>query len=319
MEQATGRTDDLLSVGARYALDTHALCQDVANVIFPTAIIPPTDATISAVTSKLVQLVADIERRLTGEAEFPQQPASWPLLAQSGLLRETDLVDFVLARAAEDRLEARIELAKPSLLLQLLDHPDGEVAEAAQMLFAADSLQRQARGNSYMALPAELLHKLCWRIIAALEVRSGKRSTETIATGRALLAGYDEAQSVKAAARKIVHFIGEAQQEQLLQPEIAGLHLHVAEISAALNLEHDHVLRLIGAGSSATYSVLLSALGVTKQKAAASIMLMRGEALTPREAGAFDSGYTTLDREQARAEIGRWAVARAQYLAFGQP
>lgn len=319
MEQATGQIDDLLSVGARYALDTHALCQDVAAIIFPTAITPPTDATISAVTSKLVILVADIELRLTGHLEYPQQPVSWPLLAQSGLLRETDLVDFILARAAEDQLEKRVETANPQLPIRLLDHDDGNVADAAKKLLAADSLQRQARGSSYLALPAELLHKLCWRVVAALEVRAGKRSTATIDAGRALLAGYDEAQSVKAAARKVVHFIGEAEQAVLLQPDVAGLHLHVAEISAALNLEHDHVLRLIGAGSSASYAILLAAFGVPKDDAATAILLMRGDALTPREAGAFDNGYDALDREEARAEIARWSIARAQYLAFGQP
>ena len=84
---------------------------------------------------------------------------------------------FALARVAEDRLEARLATTKPPLLNKLLDHADGNVAEAAQMLLAADSLHRHVRGNAYLALPAELLHKICWRVVAALEVLNGRRST----------------------------------------------------------------------------------------------------------------------------------------------
>ena len=49
---------DLLTVGATHARDVHALCNDVAAMIFPSAVTPPTEATISAVTVKLVALVS---------------------------------------------------------------------------------------------------------------------------------------------------------------------------------------------------------------------------------------------------------------------
>lgn len=319
LDQNTGQNEDLLSVGALYARDAHALCNDVAAVIFPTAITPPTDALISAVTSKLVQIVTDIERRLQGQSDNrTQQPATWPLLAQSGFLREADLVDFVLARVAEDRLEARLDRAMAVMPVQLLDHADGNVAEAAQILMAADSLHRRSRGNTYLALPAELLHKLCWRVVAALEVFHGSRSAEIMAAAREVIAGYDEGQTTAAAARKIVHFVGTTHQDTLSKPELAGLHLYVASLSAALNIEHDHVLRLIDAGSSAPYAVMLSALAVPKEQAIALIFLLRGEALTRREAGIFDHGYNALDQQIAVDALLTWSMARAQFLAFGK-
>jgi hypothetical protein len=320
LDQHTGQNEDLLSVGALYARDTHALCNDVAAVIFPTSITMPTDAIISAVTSKLVQLVTDIEHRLQGQGnDRAQQPSTWPLLAQSGFLREADLVDFILARVAEDRLEVRLNTTMASVPAQLLDHADGNVAEAAQILMAADSLHRRSRGNSYLALPAELLHKLCWRVVAALEVFHGSRSPEIIAAAREIIAGYDEGQRTAAAARKIVHFVEQSYQDTLLTPKMAGLHLYVAALSAALNIEHDHALRLIDAGSSAPYAVMLAALAVPKEQAIALIVLLRGEALTPREAGIFDHGYTALNQQTALTAISTWSTARAQFLAFGKP
>jgi hypothetical protein len=318
LDQHTSQNEDLLFVGALYARDTQALCNDVAAVIFPTAIAPPTDVTTSAVTLKLVQIVTDIERRLQRLGYTSAlQPATWPLLAQSGFLREADLVDFALARVAEDRLEARLNMTTVSLPAQLLDHPDGNVAEAAQILMAADSLHRRSRGSTYLGLPAELLHKLCWRVVAALEVFHGSRSPDIIAAAREIIAGYDEGQTTAAAARKIVHFVGQPHRDTLLKPELAGLHLYVASLSAALNIDHDHVLRLIDAGSSAPFAVMMSALDLPKEHAIALIFLLRGEALTSREAGIFDRGYNALDQQVVRSALSTWSMARTQFLAFG--
>jgi hypothetical protein len=319
LDQIIGLNEDLLTVGASYARDIHALCTDVAAVIFPTAIIPPTDAVISAVTSKLVQLVTDIECRLQAlDNDEERSPATWPLLAQSGFLREADLVDFILARVAEDRFEARLDNAIAVLPVQLLDHGDAKIAEAAQILLAADSLHRRPLGRTYLALPAELLHKLCWRVVAALEIYHGSRSQDIIASARDIIASYDEGQTTTAAAHKIIHFADASDQTALLKPESAGLHLYVAAVSVALNIDHDHVLRLINAGSSAPYAVILKALGLPKEEALASIFLLRGELLKPREAGIFEHGYGALDQHTALAELSSWSMTRAQFLAFGK-
>jgi hypothetical protein len=319
LNQISSQSEDFLSVGATYAHDTHALCMDVAAFIFPTAINPPSDATISAVTVKLIEIVTDMERQLFGEsAEEPRRPMSWPLLAQAGFLRQPDLVDFVLARVAEDRLEARLATSRPPLLDKLLDHADGNVAEAAQMLLAADSLHRHVRGNAYLALPAELLHKMCWRVVAAIEVLNGRRSPEVIASAKSVIARYDEGQTIKAAARKIVHFIDHEQDDMLWDPTLSGLHIYVAGISAALDIEHDHVLRLINASSAAPFAVMLAALGVTKDHAIEAMLSLKADTLTPREAALFDQGYGSMERSDALAQVNKWSVARAQFLAFGQ-
>jgi hypothetical protein len=318
LNNGVDQNDQLLKVAADHARDINAQCADVATVIFPSAMVPPSEATIAAVSAKLRQIISDVEAAiLPGEAVIP--PLTWATLARSGFLREPDLIDFILARVSEERLETALGDQDAGLANHLLDHSNGEIAEAAQTLLAAESLHRHTMGNSYQSLPPELLHKLCWRIAAAHEVVHGARQPEIIAAARAMIAQYSEANRAQAAARKIVHFSSEAERSSMLNPAIAGVHLHVAALSTLLELDQDHVVRLIDAGSSAPYATMLAAAGVATSEAIEAIFLFRGAALTPREAGIFDVGYPVMEQKEALAEIAKWASARTNFLAFGQP
>ena len=318
MDQLSGQNEDLLSIAATHARDVDALCTDVAAIIFPTAIYPPTDAITAAVSTRMVELVSDIESQLLGTSHKSNfLPVTWPLLAGSGFLREADLVDFVLARVSEDRLDSRLGSANVTLPADLLDHADGNIAEAAQLLLAADSLHRRSRGGSYLTLPPELLHKLCWRIVAAMEVLENCRSPTIIAAARQLINGYDESQTTASSARKIVHFLGNDYLSDLLDPEKCGLHLFVAKISAEVNLDHDHILRLMDCSSSTPMALIMAALGLPKDAAGARLLLLRGQMLTSREAAIFDKYYDSMDRSIAIAEISSWSASRVRYLAFG--
>lgn len=317
MDHGPDQNDSLLKVGAEYARDIHALCADVSAAIFPSAITPPSDAIINSASSKLRQIVGDIETRLL-PSDPQTSPQTWEMLARSGFLREPELIDFILARIAEDRFSVKID-GQNTLPERLLDHADGNIADTAQVLLAAESLHRLSVGSAHLGMPAELLHKTVWRVVAALEVIHGKRQQHVIVAARTVLAEYAEANRTQAAARKIVHFMDAAEQEDLLNPTMSGLQLHIAAIAASLDFEFDHVLRLIDASSSAPYALLLKAMGVPKTKAIDAIFLLRSNRLSSREAGIIDAGYDVLDVATAIAETGRWAAARAHYLAFGQP
>lgn len=321
LDDLPNKREELLSVGAEHARDIHALCNDVAAMVFPSAIIPPTEAAISAVTAKLVALVLDLEYRL--QSREPDKadgvPTTWQLLARSGFLREPDLIDFALARVAEDRLESRIPTQTPQLMAKLLNHADANVAAAAQSLLAADSLHRRSRGQSFQALRPELLHQLCWRVVAAVEVGNGQRDREVIANARALIADYDESQTTQAAAHKLVHLAGEENRAELLDLESAGLHLYVAGLANALQIDHDHILRLMDSHSSTPLAVMLRAIGCESEDAMAIIYRFRGFSLTPRDVALFELGYDTLGQDIAEAEVQSWGYARTQYLAFQRP
>jgi hypothetical protein len=318
LDQGIDQYDQLLKVAADHARDIHALCADVAAVIFPSAIVPPTEASINAASAKLRQIVSDIEAVMCPR-ESGEPPLTWQILARAGFLRDPDLIDFILARVAEDRLEAMVESEEARLPTLLLDHTESTVADAAQTLLAAQSLHQYTLGNAYLTLTPELLHKLCWRVAAALEVVHGARRPEVVAAARDIIAGYSEANRAQAAARKILHFSTDAERSAYLDPAVSGVQLHVAAMSAALDLDQDHVLRLIEAGSCAPYAIMFAATGTPKRDAIDAIYLFRKQALTLREAGIIDAGYDTLDSSNARSEVQKWAVARSNFLAFGQP
>ena len=196
-----------------------------------------------------------------------------------------------LPTSAAARLEEKLATSTRHLPAQLLNHPDPNVAEAAQTLLAADSLYRRARGYSYQALRPELLHQLCWRLVAAIEVDNGKRDIAVIASARALLSEYDEGRTAQAAALKLSHFLGNERRSDLLDPNTAGLHLFVAHIANELEIDQDHVFQLIDIGSSAPFVIMLRAVGIDAERAMAIIYLFKTFALTPRDIGLFDRGF----------------------------
>ena len=309
-----GHNEDLLSVATAHARDADALCLDVAAVIFPSATHSPSEETISAVSVKLLQIIRDIEVKLAGDT---RDPKTWPLLVRSGFLRETALVDFAMARVAEDRLDARLGNGQPAFVTGLLDHRDVNVAQAAQILLAADSLHLRAQGRTYMNLPPELLHKSCWRVVAALEVSLGERSEEIIQAAHALIALYDEARTAPAAARKIVHFLSDELGDDLLNPRTCGVHLFVAQLSADLNLEHDHILRIMDFESAFAFMVMLAAMDIPKSDALRILVDLRSQMLTPREAALFENAYVQIGVQTALEVVASWSASRLSLLTFG--
>lgn len=318
LTEPSDRTLDLMAVGATYARDTQSLCSDLAAAIFPSAVSPLTESTTSAVTGKLVTLIWDIESRLRGATDTVRSglPTTWEMLARSGFLRERRLIDFFLARVAEDRLEASISSASQELPARLLDHADPNIAEAAQVLLAANSLHRSARGITYQALYPELLHQLCWRLVAAIEVTDGARDPSTIHNARNLLAAYDEAATAQSAAGKIVHFLANQRATELADQEIAGLQLYVGYLAHRLELDHDHILHLMDSYSAAPFALLLRAVDTNAENALGRIYRFRSHSLTPRDVALFERGYDRIEPDLAKAEVRSWAMARAQYLIF---
>lgn len=315
MDGLLGPQEDLLSIASVHARDVDALCLDVAAIIFPSAVHTPSEATISAVSVKLLQIVRDIEAKLQGTSS---ESITGSLLARSGFLREPDLVDFALARVAEDNLIARLGGGFSEFAVDLLDSENKSVAEAAQTLLAADSLQLRSQGQSYLTLPPELLYKVCWRIVAALEVLSGSRSELVISNARSLLSSYHEAHTAPASARKIVHFIGDAARYEMSNPHHAGIHLFAAQLSADLNIGHDHILRMIDFESAFPMMVLLAADGVPRDDALQIIIDLRGNILTAREAALFETEYAQITPDMARDLLNQWSSARMSVLSFGK-
>lgn len=310
----------LIAAASSHARDAQDICHDISATLFPRALNGASEELVSAVRTKILALVSGIEAALQGSENQAggKLPQSWSLLSMSGFLGEADLVDFMLARIAEDHIEQNLANSggeHPSpFFMALIDDANVQIADTARALLAADSIHRRARGHSYRALRPEMLHRLCWRVVAALEVAEGKRDPEITTRARALLDGYDEAETTQAAARRIVHLFDPSRRQELLDIQQAGLHLFIAHIAASLDMEHDHVLRLIDGASAAPLATILRALGVSPDAALTLIYLVKGFSLTPQDIHLFESGYVELVRDDAMAEIRQWSAERARGL-----
>jgi hypothetical protein len=316
-------SEELLSVAANHVSDGHLLCADVSAMVFPRSTHAPTEEMISAVSLKLRSIVCGIENILrdTNNEAKDAEAISWRLLARSGFLREPALIDFVLARYAEDRLSARLAISREidlvdQLPARLLASAEPVLASAAQILLASNSMLKNPSRRLHYEMNAELLHQTCWRIAASLQVEMGQKDETVIANARKLLANHDENQSVNTAARKAVHFLEGKHQEDCANPAKAGLALFVALIASKTGLEQDHIMQLIAGPNSAALAVMLRVIDLHRDAAMAVICLFKGFELTPREISLFDNYYDVLDIDTARKAVEKWSLSRAQFLAF---
>ncbi len=314
---------ELLATASYHARDAQSRCVDVAAMLFPTGHNIPSDALISSVSSGFHGLVSAIQKAvmpsLADDAET--MTSCWQLLSRSGFLREPPLIDFMLARHAEQHLS--VNLAKASsvaiteqLPVLLIDNVNPYIAESAQILLAAGGMRGLSGAQLHHELSPELLHQTVWRVVAALQILRGMRDVDVIEHAKEMLATHEEGQIARVAARKLVHFLGGNDALLLGSPETAGLDLYISALAADVGIDHDHVLRLIDAHSCAPFVTVLKARGTMREDAMAVLILLKGFDLTPREISVFDEGYNRLSPEMAHAEVERWVIERASYLAF---
>jgi hypothetical protein len=325
LETPFSSTDALLAAAAYHARDAQAQCVDVSAMAFPTGHMAPSEEKLVAVATKMRALISGIENIVSGQNlnDLRDEPKTWRLLSQSGFLREPGLIDFILARFAEDRLNARI-LAEGStpimeqLPAKLLSDGNPHVADAAQAILLSETSARRTPHWLYKQLSPELLYQLVWRVVAVLQLMSGVKNSDHMQAAKTLLAGHDEGQSGQGAARKLIHLLANQHREDVFDPENAGLPIFIAAMAARTGLDQDHILRLIDGHSSTPLATLLRACDVSKDDAMAVICLFKGFNLTPNEINIFDSHYTKLSLEDTFASIANWGQERLQYLTFAE-
>lgn len=313
----------MLAHARYYARDAQAQSKDVAVMAFPSGHAAPSDQMLSTVGTKLRDLIFGIENNILSVKadKNSRDPAIWNMLLQSGFLKEPALVDFALARFAEEHLSAAILAngdvdAASQLPAQLLTSGDAILAESAQAMLAGQSLLRRSPGLLYRELPAELLHQTVWRVVAALQIISGTKNQNHIDAAKHLLASHDESQSLQGAARKIVHFTASENALILLDPEQAGTQIFAAALSAKTGLDQDHIIRLVDGHSCFPLAILLRAANLERSKAMAVICLFRRFNLTPFEINKFDQSYDLLEQSKAMEIAAEWAIERSSYIAF---
>ena len=300
--------EDAVTLATGQVLATHALRDDLMAVLFPSGGTLPSELLQSRVKMKLQALMAGIERALlpTGQERLH----SWSLLAESGLLRESVLIDFALSRIAEDKLLQNIKIASSSSILgqlpvTLLGHDNNRLSEMARKLLHAEQMCVSDDSQMFQRLDSEALHLLCWRVVAALLEGKAAENERLSQAAHTLLATHDADVNPSAIARKLVFFLGQKYREELSDPCKAGLNLFVASLDQDFGLGSDFLLRLIGSEHVAPLLMLLNGQGLSVDKATEIIPALRGNTADTASPN-WQSVYAELDTVEARAAIMSW-------------
>jgi hypothetical protein len=323
LDKPQSGSDDLLTVAAYYARDSQAACADVSAMVFPSGHVTPSEEMLAVVAHKMRGLILGIENTIIAQPlNGPiTDPVSWKILSKSGFLRDAPVVDFILARFSEDRLNARIANhgevpLMDQLPARLLSSGNSEIADAAQIILLSEAMQKRSAQSLHRLLTPELLHQLVWRVVASLQIHYGEKNVEQVHAAKAFLTAYDEAQSGRVAARKLIHLVGNSLDEEALDPQKAGLAIFIAALSSHTQLDQDHILRLIDGHSSTPLAILLKLCGLERDAAMAVICLFKGFSLTPLEVNIFENHYSVLSHIDAQKAVDFWAQERLNYLAF---
>ena len=158
-----------------------------------------------------------------------------PRLAQSGLLRDPELMAELMARVRQELIGGALPMNapdRPSLINRFVQHPDRVVTAGAMAVLIAESRRRASpeTGQFHQTeLPAELHHRLVWWVAAALRECVAGSDVETDALDRALseaaqrsLTAYDEGERLEAAAMRFAGAI-DAQAAELPQLLVESL------------------------------------------------------------------------------------------------
>lgn len=304
--------NELLIAATASANDAQMLCEDLAQQMFPRALRPPSEATQASARLILQRLVLGVERGL-GVTDDDGLPKSWDILCRSGLLREPSLLEFALARLAEEQIAQRIDVSGLALFgrlsSRLVESSDPVIAECARHLIVAeDSIRSRTPESLLKQLPADLLHLLVWRVVAVFQMDVDGTSQNLVAAGNQLLSGHDEAGSVQSSAAKLVYFLPEFEHAALGDPLVAGLALYVGGLAHEFRLPHDRILRLIDEDRSEPLLLMLRARGHDMHLAMALLQRLRGRRVEDHRLPELLQQFEMLAPETARAGILRWRL-----------
>lgn len=316
LEPPEAQIDALMASADLNAHDIHAQCIDVSAMLFPVARFAPSEEILSAVATRLSSLVKGLFDALCGGPPGENGHAAiWNMVTHAPFLRERPLIDFLMARFAEQQLRERFESSifdmAGNLPARLLRHQNPEIAAAAHAMFVGAS----DPGLLHEQLSPELLHRLCWQMVSLIQESGLHDGAGLVANAQNLLAHHDEAMIGRVAAQKLVYFLGREGDFDLLDPALAGLDLFVAAVGTHNALDHDYVLRLLAGRAIAPVAILLRACGVEKMRAMDIITNLGRFDFVPDEINAFDQGYDHMDDARVAKTVSLWATERGLFLS----
>lgn len=325
MQNKLAPNDELLTVAEHGARDTEYLRLDIAATLFPKSNQGISEEMLAAIRRDSQAVIRSLSAAINGGGVLAVDAIGRD--DQRMLHDGSALLEFLYGRYCFARLEKKLAMESdiplsqtlPALLLSDADH---HIADCGQIILAVSGMMRRGATPEWNELPADLLHQLCWRIVAMSEHKEGQNGDDTgsdrlRANAHNLLSNYSESQRLSVAAQKFIHLSGNRYAEEKNDVARSGLAIFIAKLASKLDLSANHIVQLIGSSSLCVFAVLQRAAGIDKIQAMANIHLLYGFDLTPHDITLFDQGYTELSEEQAQKTVTGWHIIRMQKTAFG--
>jgi uncharacterized protein (DUF2336 family) len=257
--------------------------------------------TVGALLVRLVRAVEDeLRAALAGSVADPALHAAlssahveiaMPALGTSGVLGESRLVEALLRRAEEHRLQ-RAGAADTALLVELAGDRDEWVASEAMALLIAQSGRLDPFREPLLPrsdLSAEVEHHLVWTVAAALRRymidRHGADPATTdeslSAAARLVLTSHDEGATMDARCRRLATALRDAGRLDdslaLRSLNEATLPFFVAILASRSGLDADAVWELLPARSGRGAVLLLRAAAIARSEAGGILFTLAGD------------------------------------------
>lgn len=318
---------NLLQLADSMGREQAHFARDLVNRVFPNSKIALTDREVAGVRRCLADWVFAVEKALfntddcSGEPlDHDVFPQSWATLAASGLLSDERLIQEARMRlllwqfAQPAGADNAPILTSPPYLLHLAEHDNALLSDAAMRLISALLRDKSAAPGQLVELPAEVLHLIVWRVIAAHEVIAPGRHAALQPKVPAILAAHDEGQGHGRSAQYLAHKLMELHLVDAKRPELApakhGLAVTLALLALASGLSFVQIAQMAMEPGLARLAVVLRALDYDDHAAGVLLGWIVGRL------GHENAALSTLNRfgsatvEASAAMMMQWRSAR---------
>ncbi|HEX8534039.1 MAG TPA: DUF2336 domain-containing protein [Allosphingosinicella sp.] len=290
-------------------------------------------ATVSALAAKVVRTVEDDLRISLADAPHARANEALhaaltsahvaiaaPILERSGAHAEPPLVAALIRRTEEHRLARSRGNSEAGLLLELIRDEDEQVSEQAMAILIAHSRRFDGFGEPVAArteLPAELEHRLAWRVAAALRAymidRHGVPAADAdamlVSAAERLLADYDEGDGLEARCMRLARRLDQLGRvdDDLTERSLTegSLPLFLAFISVRASLGRDAAWEIVSDPRGRGAPLLLKASDLGREQAGSILLgLASSEDLVASQLDLFD----VTSAAEARAALRLWQV-----------
>lgn len=285
-------------------------------------------ATVSGILGKLIRTIEDELR--TSLAENPVvQPKdalhaalssahvaiAAPILERSGAHIERQLVAALIRRAEEHRRYRASPRGEGGLLIELIRDSDEAIAEQAMAIVIAQSRRFDRFSEPVAArteLPAELEHRLVWRVAAALRVymvdthgiAPAAADEAAVAAAERLLGAYDEGDTLDARAMRLarrLHETGRLTDEVIDRALGDGaLPLFLAGLAVRAGLSQTSSWEVLSDPRGRGPVLLLKAAAVARPEAASILLSLSGAEAVEAQVDLYDVTAAAAAREALR-------------------